>query len=310
MNTSSNILITGAPRSGTTYVGKVLEQNNSYIYFHEPFRDNHGIWGIRHRFPFAQSFNYAEIVDKFFYGNAKFIVKWHQQNTIWKYYIKKLIGNTDQIKYRKYFKKKTSSKNLLLKDPIASFLSDYIFSKGYAKVIVMVRHPMALYYSLKQKGSDFDFINFLEQEELVETYLKEEIALMKNAHNLSYEERIALFWKCIYKVLITFGNKHQDKTGWLIVKHEDISNSPINFFQALCDRLKIQFTEEMKIYITETSYHKGKVLAQNNALHDFKRDSSALKDYWKHMVTEEQTKIIYNITSDISDLFYDKSSWQ
>lgn len=310
MNTSKNILITGAPRSGTTYIGKVLEKNNNYIYFHEPFRDNHGVQGINHRFPFAQSFNYSKIVDEFFNGGAKFIIKKHAKNTIWEYYIKKLIGNRDEIKYKNYFNNKKQCKSLLLKDPFASFLSDYIFSKEYAKVITVVRHPMAFYYSLKQKKSDFDFKNFLDQKELIEVYFKDEVELIKNARNLTYEERIALLWKCINKVFTAVENKHRGKDGWLLVKHEDISTSPIDFFQTLCNRLQISFTKEMEQFIIETSYNKGKILAEGNIWHDFKRDSSALKEYWKQVVTKEQVQRIYNITSEISDLYYDKSSWQ
>ncbi len=310
MSTERNILITGAPRSGTTYIGKVLEKASNYMYFHEPFRDNHGIQGINHRFPFTQSFNYAKIVDEFFNGKAKFIIKKHDENKNWEFYLKKLLGNRDQINYRKYFQGKTSSRKLLLKDPIASFLSDYIFSKGYAKVIIVVRHPMAFYYSLKQKKSDFDFGNFLDQKELINEYLNDEVELMKRANDLQYEERIALLWKCIYKVLTAIGNKHRGKDGWFVVLHEDISNSPVKFFQTLCDRLQIQFNKKMETFVVDTSFNKGKILAQGNTRHDFKRDSNALKEYWKQMVTEEQVKTIYDITSDVSNLFYDKDSWQ
>ena len=310
MNLEKNILITGAPRSGTTYIGKVLEKADNYVYFHEPFRDNHGIRGINHRFPFTQSFNYSEIVDKFFNGGAKFLVKKHAENKDWEYYVKKLIGNKDQITYRKFFRNKKESKNLLLKDPIASFLSDYIFTKGYAKVVIVVRHPMAFYYSLKQKESDFDFTNFLDQKELIEVYLKDEVKLMTIANELKYEERIALLWRCIYKVLTAAGNKHQNEDGWLVVLHENISTAPIDFFQTLCSKLQIDFNKKMEDFVIDTSYNKGKILAEGNVRHDFKRDSNALKDYWKQKVTKEQVKMIYDITSDVSDLFYDKNSWQ
>src|SRR3954447_20442649 len=115
-NMNKNILVTGAPRSGTTYVGKVLEKTNSYTYFHEPFRIDHGIVGINHRFPYSQSFNYSKNVDEFFEGCSKFLAKKHTNNKIWEYAIKKLIGNRDQIKYRQYFRNTSSSTNLLLKD--------------------------------------------------------------------------------------------------------------------------------------------------------------------------------------------------
>jgi hypothetical protein len=305
-----NILVTGAPRSGTTYIGKILEKTNSYVYFHEPFRDNHGIKGINHRFPYSQSFNYDKKVDEFFAGCSKFIIKKHAKNKIWEYPIKKLLGNRDQIKYRAYFRNTFLSKNLLLKDPTASFLSDYVFTKGYAKVIVVVRHPMAFYYSLKQKRSNIDFTSFLEQKELVETYLKNEEELIKNASDLSYEQRIALGWKCIYKVLTAMGNEHRDKNGWIVVKHEDICASPATSFKTLCDQLEIQFSMEVQQFINETSYNTGKVVAHKNMLHDFKRDSSALKDYWKQVVTEEQINIIHDITSDVSIFYYDENSWQ
>jgi len=307
----NNIVLVGVPRGGTTYIGKVLEKTNAYTYFHEPFRINHGISSIDHWFPFSQSFNYSKIVDEFFNGSSKFVIKRHPQNKIWEYYLKKLIGNRDQVKYRKHFLHTRSSKSLLIKDPTASFLCDYIFNKKYAKIIIVVRHPMAFYCSVKQKRSEFDFKSLLAQNELIEMYLKEESIFLKNVNDLSYEQRAALLWRCIYKVLIAMKNKYADREDdWILVRHEDVCDSPLESLQTLCRRLNIQFTEETERFIIETSYNKGKILAKGNILHDFKRDSSALKDYWKKMVTDTETKNIYDITSDLASLFYDKSSWQ
>ena len=297
-------------RSGTTYLGKVLEEANDFTYFHEPFKNKHGIEGINHWFPFYLSNNYAQKVDEFFDGNAKFRVKKHNGNRPWEYYIKKIIGNRDQIKYRNFFKDKNKTKKLLLKDPLASFLSNYIFNKGYAKVIVMVRHPMSFYYSKQQKGWDFDFKNFLEQNELIEFYLKDEMTEMQKAANLSYEQRIGLLWRCIYKVLTAFSNEHTNKKEWIVVKHEDILQSPMDFFQTLCEQLQIQFTAQMKTFVLETSSNNNKVLASENKVHDFVRDTRVLKDYWKQNISEGQMKVIQGITADIADLYYEKDTWQ
>jgi len=311
MNTSQNILITGAMRSGTTYVGQVLEKAGGFTYFHEPFKNKHGITGIDHWFPFYLSNDYAEKVDNFFKGNSKFRIRKHKGNKIWEYYYKKIFGNRDQIKYRNYFKNKnTTAKKLLLKDPLAAFLSNYIYSKNNAKVVIVVRHPMAFYYSKKQKGWDFDFNNFLEQPELIDKYLKEEVPLMEKAKNSGYEYRIGLLWKCIYKVLTAFENEHGNETGWIVMKHEDILESPIESFQILCDKLEIQFTDAMRTFILETSFNKTKTLSQENQIHDFKRDSLALKDYWKKNVSLEQCEIIYGLTKEVADLYYPETSWE
>jgi hypothetical protein len=307
----NNLVIVGAMRSGTTYVGKVLEESNEYTYFHEPFKNKHGIEGINHWFPFSLSNNYDQKVDDFFLGRAKFRIKRHKGNKFWEYYLKKLLGNRDQIRYRNFFRDKTPSKNLLLKDPLASFLSNYIFNKGYANVIVMIRHPMSFYYSKKQKGWDFDFTNFLNQKELIDLYFKDELKEMQRARSLTYEYRIGLLWRCVYKVLTTFSNEHKNKKGWIVVRHEDILQSPAEIFQSLCNQLQIRFTEKMRVFIEETSSNDNKILASENKLHDFMRNSGALKDYWKQRVdNREHVKIIREMTADIADLYFEKDSWQ
>ena len=62
-NTRSNpIFVTGAPRSGTTWVGKMLALSKKIGYIHEPFNTDHNIGRISKQFDYR--FQYIEIDEK------------------------------------------------------------------------------------------------------------------------------------------------------------------------------------------------------------------------------------------------------
>ena len=113
----------------------------------------------------------------------------------------------------------------------------------------MFTHIYLVILKIWTQKINFDFTNFVAQKELIETYLKDEENLINNADDLSYEQKIALCWKCIYKVLRAMGNKHCDENGWIVVKHEDICASPVESFEVLCNQLEIEFGKELKQYI-------------------------------------------------------------
>ena len=59
---SNPIFVTGAPRSGTTWVGKMLALSKNIGYIHEPFNTDHNIGRIAKQFDYR--FQYIELGKK------------------------------------------------------------------------------------------------------------------------------------------------------------------------------------------------------------------------------------------------------
>lgn len=124
----------------------------------------------------------------------------------------------------------------LIQDPIGVFSAEWLAQNFNTDVLILVRHPYAFAGSLKRIEWKFDFRNFLDQPELMERHLKpyeEEIREYARTEHAVLEQA-ALFWKCIYSVVMKYQDHHKN---WLIVRHEDLSLEPAAQFKRIFSHL-------------------------------------------------------------------------
>jgi len=306
---NGHLLVTGSHRSGSTFVGHVIAKSRKFTYMSEPFHYEDGIRGVEHWFPYATVSKpnyYSRQVDEFF--NLEFEYKYHRKGSILRR-IYSIVTGTDPSLKSKYFK--TIGKlysNMLIKDPLSAFLSNYMQKYQNVSVLILVRHPLAFYTSLKRLGFRFDFKSFLTQEDLMEDFLKDEESLIKK-NNLSYEEEVGLLWRCIYKILTSFYEENRDNKKWLLKKHEDICLNPIVEFEDIFRFLGLKFDKSVKNYIRKCTKSNNPVEAPKNKEHYLFRDSSQLANYWKAKVEKEAVNVIRKITEDVAIKYYNESTW-
>lgn len=89
-----------------------------------------------------------------------------------------------------------------------------------------------------------NFNDFLNQPEIRKFLKKSEINNLKK--KLSYFERNAYMWLVVNKIILKIYENSKNKSEWLIVRHEDISNNPHNEFKKIFNFLKIDFNEKIK----------------------------------------------------------------
>ncbi len=307
------ILITGSHRSGTTFVGKILSLPSSVAYVSEPFNKESGVYGVNHWYPYINSDNlnqlhYINIVEKILNFKGKHKNPPLNTDVYIKKVTKKLIGNKKMFYYRKakLFSRLPGKigKRLLIKDPLAAFLSDFLAQKHNFKVLVLVRHPCAFYVSLKRLGWRFNFKDFLEQDELIENHLKDFVYLMEKK-NKSFEEEAGLLWCCIYKVLEDYRKENPD---WLFIKHEDICMEPLKIFRKIFDWAGLEFSNRIENKIRFFTEGRS-VKAENNKAHQLERDSKGVANYWKSIISNDEVDTIKDLIFRASTRYYRDNSW-
>jgi hypothetical protein len=165
---------------------------------------------------------------------------------------------------------------------------------------------MAFISSIKRVNWEFDFDNFLEQDNLMNDYLfKFEDQIRNIDKNSSIIEQGALLWNCIYYVLSQYLSEND---SLISVRHEDICYEPIITFRNLFESLNINFTDEIKKSLSGF-VSANKVEAENNKVHDLHRNSKNLAKVWKERLTEEEIKYIKAKTYKLASKFYNDSSW-
>ncbi|MCH2141319.1 MAG: sulfotransferase, partial [Phycisphaerales bacterium] len=230
------LLVTGAPRSGTTWAGKVFASVANTLYAHEPFNPNS---------PCAYS---PLRVPCFFYRLAE------DKNARELKYMQDLIN----IKYRRcsirlcdlkfpktaLSRMKYCSQGLLgmvkadravIKDPIAIMSADILCRHLNIKPLFMVREPAACVSSIYIRNWRTDFRLLNPYTDRLEEIIPGEIdQLKKLAENPDHDliENAAFVWRISNLAIIRYLEQNPD---WIITRHEDLVEDPISAFRNLFD---------------------------------------------------------------------------
>ena len=305
---NKHILITGMQRSGTTFTSSVLAQFRDMLYIPEPFNPVYGMVGVEKQYSYVDPHNPIDInkdlLNDLFSYRAYF-KKNYQRDSYMKIIAKFLLGTKAQIRYRqaKYFN--TDNTRILIKDPDAVFMSEYIHRYHNSQVLCLVRHPAAVLASYKRLGWAVDLSNIYKLMHIYKNDLYDYYPLL-NKTNKSLPEQVGLLWVCIYRMVQVFLERNKN---WLVLCHEEICRNPQDSFELIFNWAGVLLTGKIRAHINDVTDAKNPVMARGNQLHDLSRDSIALLSYWKDRINNNERQEIRNITEPISSIYYDDQSW-
>lgn len=300
------ILVTGSHRSGTTWVGKMLTANDDVAYISEPLNVHHrlGIFRapVNHWYTYITTENEAHYLPAF------------QELLNFQYHtwleIKSLRNIKDFLRmgrdFRIFFNGNTHGQRVLIKDPFALFSSAWFAEKLNSQVVITVRHPAGFASSLKRLGWNFDFNNLLNQPLLMRDYLEQDKEMMQAIAKDDVIAQGALLWKLIYRFVHLTSNLFPH---FNIVRHEDLSLNPIAGFEKLYQNLNLDFTEQVKSQILNSSSSENPSKLSKSKTHSVNLDSKANLDNWKKILSPEEITKIRKITEDTSHHFYNDDEW-
>jgi len=302
-----HVLVTGSMRSGTTFVGNVLSQYRDLFYLHEPFNKVWGVQGVQHWFPYAHDANsYADLADRLLEMDVSYRVD--NRSGPLKKIVKSLVGGRLHWRARYYRLVARYFAGLLIKDPLAALASHYLHREHDVAVVILVRHPLAFFHSNRRLGWDFNLSELWKQEALVDRYLQDERALLKE-DNLSYVQRLGLLWRCIYSTLHEFTNEREDHGNWITVRHEDLCLHPHEQFGRIFSAIEREITQEINAFIADHTRTDDQRRREAPAHDRINRNSRSLVDYWKNEVSSEEAHSMRDIVGDAATPYYDEKSW-
>lgn len=302
------ILVTGAPRSGTTFVGKMLAAPANVGYLKEPFNANFGAEGLSGQFIYLNGVDNRpadrELVDNFLRGKSQFKRLPTNQN-----------DSTMVRLGRKAFRSGSHFSfeaarwlpwinTYLFKDPMACLMAQYLHRQYDFQVVILIRHPAAMVGSFKRLGMYHSLEQLIAQDRLMEEHLKGLIP--PDWQRLSSVEQIALLWRCLNQVLHQFS---QANPRMIVMRHEDISASPELSFRSLYDQLGLHYSYGVGRTIRNHTAARNPVDPTNNRMHQLKRDSRSNIYRWRKVLTLDELRAIKAITGDMADRYYDEATW-
>lgn len=296
------LIITGMHRSGTTFLGRVMEQSGFYDYIHEPFSPRFGIEGVPHRYSYLDLegcaneplrhtlddlhdlkmvFKLPRVEESFAKKAARRVIRSH--------------GHLGLLKHRLTPWKK----EVLFKDPFLSLCGGYLVKTfPEVKIIYAVRHPLALYRSIMRMGWQFDFADILAQPELVNRYGADFADKLATATTVP--EQVAYLWKILYRVIDEQSRALGNKA--LVFKHEDFCEDPHARITSAFAFLGREIPEPVNRFINKKMFG-GKVMPKGDTLHDFARNSKDLAWAWQKKYTPEYDVILEIIGADLQRFY-------
>jgi len=302
------ILVTGAHRTGTTWVGKMLASGGEAAYISEPLNIWHRpgvlISPTRYWYTYLCKENEGEYLPGLL-QTVKF--RYHTLAELRSLRSFKDVGRMARD-WRIFQSGRIFHKRPLLKDPFAVFSAPWFSERLGCQVVITVRHPGAFASSLKRLDWPFDLRDLLNQPLLMRDWLEpfrsemEEIA--RNTEDIIGQS--CLLWRMVYQIVEVF---KQEYPQFQIVRHEDLSLTPIDGYRSLYTALGLNFTPQAESAILSSSSSENPVELSKRAVHSVRLDSQANLHNWKRRLSPAEIARIRELTEEVAARYYPDLNW-
>jgi hypothetical protein len=306
MNAQAPILVTGAHRTGTTWVGKMLAASPQAAYISEPLN----VWhrpGVL-RAPVSKWYtlicteNEAQYLPAFRDMLGFRYGLWHEMRS--------LTSRKDFLRMGRDFsiflRGRLLRQRPLIKDPFAVFSAPWFAERLGCRVVITVRHPAAFASSLKRLNWPFNFRDLLEQPLLMQNWLDVDRAEMESVPSDDIIGQAALLWRMVYRVVARMMKLHP---SFIVVRHEDLSLDPVPGYRDLYAALDLDFTPQVETTILNASSSENPAELSKKKVHAVKLDSRANLDNWKKRLSADEITRIRRMTGKTANLFYSDEEW-
>lgn len=303
------ILVTGAHRTGTTWVGKMLCAGGQAAYISEPLNKLHRP-GIL-RAPTAYWYPYlCEENGEAFLASLQAVSRFRYH---WLAGLGGLRSAKDLLRLGRdvgvYGLGQLRRQRPLLKDPFAVFSIPWFIENLGCQVVVTVRHPAAFASSLKRLDWPFDFDDFLAQPLLMRDWLEpfrqEMLAQINRPPDILAQA--SLTWRMVYTVVHTVQQRYPQVK---VAIHEDLSLDPLEGFQALYDLLGLDFSERARTFILSSSSSDNPKERAHRKVYTTRLDSRANLENWKRRLSPEEINLVRELTEPVAQHYYPEVAWE
>lgn len=295
------ILVTGAHRSGTTWVGRMLALAPGVGYVHEPFNPRFSAGRFERYFTVVTSENesrYApelERVLEFRYDLVARLRSRHRPRDV-----ARAVRDFVRVTWAR-----RRHPRPVMKDPIALLSAEWLAQRFGMEVVVLIRHPAAFAASLKRLRWKHSFANFLDEGRIPEVLRPYEDQIRRQAREPGgVLEQAALLWRLLYNAVDGYRERHPD---WIFLRHEDASADPVATFELLYDRLGLDLTAKAREAIARASAPENP--AEPTTPHAVELDSAASIGRWREQLTPEEVETLRERTRDVWPRFYSDADW-
>jgi hypothetical protein len=302
------VLVTGTPRSGTTWVGKMICLSSETLEVFEPFvpRNYNSLTIQPHpfdvSFPFirdnCQANRYRPFIEsalglRFDYSreseNVRSVRDFLRMGRRW------VRTNWGRVKHLR----------IVQKDPHALLSAPWLADEYRMQVIVTIRHPAAYVHSIQKNGWRYPLQEFANIEPLLDGPWAEfaDDLLEYNRKKISIVDEAILMWLCLTSLILTYQEKYP---YWLYVKHEALCLDPVGGFRAIYKHLCLDYSKSIDRAVRFYSSRKN---PKSSIYHDVRRDSRDAARAWMRELPQTTIEHIRKRTAFMANRIYSEDNW-
>jgi hypothetical protein len=303
------IVVTGAPRTGTTFLGTMLSLNRDVANIYEPTSVRYGLRDVPTPMLYVRSGSRTEPIairmfDELFRGRGRFRHPDAPDASPLRRTARRILGSKVSLRYHRDALNPLR-KRWLIKDPWAGFASEWLHQHYAAPTVVIVRHPVPTVTSYQRLDWQFPLDEVRQMDELMADHLRPILTGLDLA-SLDPFENGAVMWRCYYSTLSTFLDRNPDM---IAVRHEDLSARPVEVLRDLYGRLGLTFDARIERLVDEHTRAGNPGSATGETIHQLRRDSSAIATEWRAKVDPAVAERIRARVEPVSSRWYTDAEW-
>jgi hypothetical protein len=303
------ILVTGSPRSGTTFVGRMLALSPEVHYIHEPFHPRFGPEVTAARFREFYTYLGDDSADAVLKPLARTMALHYDLGPALRRARRPADARRAVRQWHQFNRARRRGARALVKDPAALFSSEWLADAFQMKVIVLIRHPAAVAASYKRLGWEIDprVGAFLSQPALVDTLLadhSDEIRVFASEVQPPLE-RLALRWKLMYHAVDQFRSRRPE---WTYLRYEDLAAEPVASLRDVYRRFDLVLSAAAREQIVAMTSSANRALSSPDQW-PAPIDSRASITKWRSMLSPSEIDTVRSIVQPVSDRFYGDADW-
>jgi hypothetical protein len=315
---SGAVLVTGLPRTGTSWVGKMLEAGGEVVYVNEPLNPQHppgrspGVLNaeVTHRFQYICLDNEGAWLAPF-------------TDTVRLRYgvlaeLRRNRSAYDLARMAKYLRSFTvgrvRGRRALLDDPFAILSVPWLTDRLGVRSTVLIRDPVALVASWRRFDWSVDFHDVLDQPLLVRDLLGPyEERMRELIGSQDHVAKIALLWSAVYDAVDRFrGTDPRIR----LVRYEDLATDPVPGFAGLYRHLGLRYSEDARRQVERATTARGGTdrshvwrLRGGLSRTAFRpMDSRAGLQTYRDRLSAQDIHRVRELTADVTSRFYPEGS--
>jgi Sulfotransferase family len=298
------------PRSGTTWVGRMLDASNGTTYVDEPLN----IWRrprlLRRRTLGWPGYPYVTADNEDRFGPVLRDLVALELDLVSELVAARTRGELRIAvsTWSTFLAGRARGRRALVKEPHAFFLVPWFVERLGGTAVVTVRHPAAVVSSWKRLRWPVDLDQLLAQPLLVRDWLEpyeRELRNLRSSNDIV--SQVSLLWAIVYDFVASL----PDRLGSLrIVRHEDLSTNPIEGYRELYAALGLSFTDRVEQAVIDASSPSNPKQISVAEPYAVRLDSKANLFNWKERLTADELARVRRLTYEVAARFYEDEWWE